>query len=73
MKPLRWILGTGIVLSVLSVLYLLYVLIASLCGAAMLSAGSSALAAEGETEIKDADCVDISYPEFYRELERLTR
>ena len=42
-KPLRWILGTGIVLSVLSVLYLLYVLIASLCGAAMLSAGLYAL------------------------------
>lgn len=42
-KPLRWILGTGIVLSVLSVLYLLYVLIASLCGAAMLSAGVYAL------------------------------
>lgn len=34
---------------------------------------AAALAAEGETEIKDADCVDISYPEFYRELERLTR
>ena len=33
----------------------------------------AALAAEGETEIKDADCVDISYPEFYRELERLTK
>ena len=31
---------------------------------------AAALAAEGETEIKDADCVDISYPEFYRELER---
>ena len=42
-KPLRWILGTGIVLSVLSVLYLLYVLIASLCGAAMLSGGLYAL------------------------------
>ena len=42
-KPLRWILGTGIVLSVLSVLYLLYLLIASLCGAAMLSAGLYAL------------------------------
>ena len=34
---------------------------------------AAALAAEGETEIKDADCVDISYPEFYRELERLTK
>ena len=42
-KPLRWILGTGIVLSVLSVVYLLYGLIASLCGAAMLSAGLYAL------------------------------
>ena len=31
-----------------------------------------ALAAEGETEIHDADCVNISYPAFYEELERLT-
>ena len=28
----------------------------------------AALAAEGETKIKDADCVRISYPEFYRDL-----
>lgn len=33
----------------------------------------AALAADGETEILDANCVDISYPEFYRDLERLTR
>ena len=32
----------------------------------------AALAAEGETEIHDADCVNISYPAFYKELERLT-
>ena len=32
----------------------------------------AALAAEGETEILDADCVNISYPAFYEELERLT-
>ena len=32
----------------------------------------AALAAEGETEIHDADCVNISYPAFYEELERLT-
>ncbi len=31
----------------------------------------TALGAEGETTIKDADCVRISYPEFYKELERL--
>ena len=28
----------------------------------------AALAAEGETEILDAECVDISYPQFYRDL-----
>ena len=32
----------------------------------------AALAAEGETEIHDADCVNISYPSFYEKLERLT-
>ncbi|MBQ9438500.1 MAG: 3-phosphoshikimate 1-carboxyvinyltransferase [Lachnospiraceae bacterium] len=31
----------------------------------------AALAAEGETEIWDAECVDISYPGFYEELGRL--
>ncbi len=30
-----------------------------------------ALGAEGETKIKDADCVDISYPSFYSDLDRL--
>ncbi|MDO4324802.1 MAG: 3-phosphoshikimate 1-carboxyvinyltransferase [bacterium] len=29
------------------------------------------LAAEGETTIKDADCVNISYPAFYQDLEKL--
>ncbi len=32
----------------------------------------AALAADGETEILDADCVDISYPSFYKELKKLT-
>ncbi len=31
----------------------------------------AALAAEGKTEIKDADCVKISYPGFYQDLEKL--
>ena len=31
----------------------------------------AALAADGETEIQDADCVKISYPEFYADLEGL--
>lgn len=33
----------------------------------------AALAAEGETEILDSECVDISYPEFYRDLLSLMR
>ena len=33
----------------------------------------AALAADGETEIQDAECVNISYPEFYEDLRRLTR
>ena len=33
----------------------------------------AALAADGETEILDAECVDISYPEFYRDLAALAR
>ncbi len=33
----------------------------------------AALAAEGETEIMDAECVDISYPQFYRDLLSLAR
>lgn len=33
----------------------------------------AALAAEGETEIIDADCVDISYPAFYDDLKSLTK
>ena len=33
----------------------------------------AALAADGETEIIDADCVDISYPAFYEELKKLTK
>ena len=31
----------------------------------------AALAADGETEILNSQCVDISYPEFYRDLESL--
>lgn len=31
------------------------------------------LIAEGETKIKDADCVDISFPEFYELLEMLQK
>ena len=31
----------------------------------------AALAADGETEIKDAECVNISYPNFYEELSNL--
>ncbi len=31
----------------------------------------AALAAEGETEIRDAECVSISYPEFYQDLASL--
>ncbi|MDD6074410.1 MAG: 3-phosphoshikimate 1-carboxyvinyltransferase [Otoolea sp.] len=33
----------------------------------------TALAADGKTEILDADCVNISYPGFYGDLERLRR
>ena len=33
----------------------------------------TALAADGETEILDADCVNISYPGFYGDLEMLQR
>ena len=32
----------------------------------------AALASEGETIIKDADCVKISYPNFYEDLFRLS-
>lgn len=32
----------------------------------------AALAAEGTTTLLDADCVDISYPDFYRDLKKLT-
>lgn len=31
----------------------------------------ASLVADGTTTIKDADCVTISYPEFYRDLEKL--
>ncbi len=33
----------------------------------------AALAAEGETDIKDADCINISYPGFYKDLQSLLR
>lgn len=32
----------------------------------------AALNAEGETEIRDADCVNISYPGFYQDLNRIS-
>ena len=31
----------------------------------------AALAADGETEISGAECVQISYPEFYQDLKKL--
>lgn len=33
----------------------------------------AAMCAEGETEILNADCVNISYPDFYRDLENLQK
>ena len=33
----------------------------------------TALCADGITEIKDADCVNISYPGFYSDLKRLAQ
>lgn len=33
----------------------------------------AALAAEGVTRIEDADCVNISYPNFYQDLQRLSQ
>lgn len=33
----------------------------------------ASLIADGEMEILDSDCVNISYPGFYKDLERLTR
>ena len=33
----------------------------------------AAICAEGETEILDANCVNISYPDFYRDLENLQK
>lgn len=33
----------------------------------------AAMCAEGETEILDANCVNISYPDFYRDLEDLQK
>ena len=32
----------------------------------------AALCAEGVTEIRGAECVNISYPDFYRDLNRLS-
>jgi 3-phosphoshikimate 1-carboxyvinyltransferase len=32
----------------------------------------ASLIAEGETTIQGAECVNISYPEFYKDLHRLT-
>ena len=51
-----------------------------LCGAALdsyldhriaMSFAVAALLADGETDMKDAECVNISYPTFYRDLESL--
>ena len=36
-----------------------------------MSLAMAALASEGETQILGADCVKISYPEFYQDLRRL--
>lgn len=33
----------------------------------------AALAAEGETTIKDGECVNISYPNFYADLLELAK
>ena len=33
----------------------------------------AALACDGEMELLDGDCVNISYPGFYQDLERLSR
>lgn len=33
----------------------------------------TALCADGVTDIKDAECVDISYPGFYHDLEQLMK
>jgi 3-phosphoshikimate 1-carboxyvinyltransferase len=52
----------------------------SLHGARVKSAGDhrvamalavAGLLAEGETEIEDAECVEISYPDFFDQLESL--
>ena len=32
----------------------------------------AALNADGETEIRDAECVNISYPEFYQDLNKIS-
>ncbi len=32
----------------------------------------AALNAEGETDIKDGECVNISYPDFYADIKKLT-
>ena len=33
----------------------------------------AALASDGETRIQGADCVNISYPDFYEDLNRLRK
>ena len=40
---------------------------------AAMSLAVAALACDGDTTIKDADCVGISYPEFYDDLASLIR
>jgi 3-phosphoshikimate 1-carboxyvinyltransferase len=38
---------------------------------AAMSLAVAALAAEGETQIRRAECVNISYPEFFKDLQRI--
>ena len=38
---------------------------------AAMSLAVAALAAEGETQIRGAECVNISYPEFFKDLQRI--
>ncbi|NLZ83988.1 MAG: 3-phosphoshikimate 1-carboxyvinyltransferase [Clostridiales bacterium] len=38
-----------------------------------MSLAIASLMAEGDTEIKSADCVDISYPQFYEELQKFSK
>ena len=50
----------------------LFQLVMSVGGFAMTFAITAALA-EGETEILGAECVNISYPDFYQDLNKLAQ